>query len=126
MDKFLSSIWGIIMNYFKEKCLVLEWFYQWIDQDQSYENAFSKVIYDLDNQDEIDNIIYPIVMAQRIARNYKPISNQTISCIKKAINEFDSISKSKFNFSAEDYNAFASDVDEAKLLIDYLNNKSNI
>lgn len=114
------------MNYFKKKCLVLEWFYHWIDQDQSYENAFSKVIYDLDNQDEIDNIIYPIVMAQRIARNYKPISNQTISCIKKAINEFDNISKSKFNFSAEDYNVFASDVDEARLLIDYLNNKSNI
>lgn len=44
---------------------------------------------------------------------------------KKAINKFDSISKSKFNFSAEDYNAFASDVDEARLLIDYLNNKSN-
>ena len=114
------------MNYLKKKCLVLEWFYHWIDQDQSYENAFSKVIYNLDNQDEIDNIIYPIVMAQRIAHNYKPISNQTISCIKKVINEFDSISKSKFNFSAEDYNAFASDVDEARLLIDYLNNKSNI
>ena len=57
------------MNYFKKKCLVLEWFYHWIDQGQTYENAFSQVIHCLNKEDKIDDIIYPIVMAESVSLN---------------------------------------------------------
>ena len=113
------------MNYFKKKCLVLEWFYHWIDQGQTYENAFSQVIHCLNREDKIDGIIYPIVMAERFARNYKELSPEMISCIKNAIEQFDELPKKSFDFTSEDFDEFNSDVNEAKALIAYVNKLYN-
>lgn len=112
------------MNYFKKKCEVLEWFYHWIEQGQSYDNAFSQVIYYLNREDDIDNIIIPVVIGERLSRNYKPISNDTALQIKNAVIHFDEIHKETLDFSKDDIEAFCSDVKEARSLIDYLyNNK---
>ena len=45
-----------MMNYFKKKCEVLEWFYHWIDQGQSYDNAFSQVMCYFNKENETYNV----------------------------------------------------------------------
>ena len=109
-----------MMNYFKKKCEVLEWFYHWIDQGQSYDNAFSQVMCYLNREYEIDNIIIPVVIGERLSRNYKPISNDNALQIKNAVLQFDEINKEILDFSQDDIEAFCSDVEETRVLIDYL------
>ena len=74
---------------------------------------------------KIDDIIYPIVMAERFARNYKELSPEMIICIKNAIKQFDELPKKSFDFTNEDFDEFNSDVNEAKALIAYINKLYN-
>ena len=74
----------------------------------------------LNREYEIDNIIIPVVIGERLSRNYKPISNDNALQIKNAVLKFDEINKEILDFSQDDIEAFCSDVEETRVLIDYL------
>ena len=101
-------------NYYEKKLRILEQFYMWIEQGSTYHIAEGQSSAYLNPSSELEELLYPIVIARRFARIDKPIHSAFRNELEVILARFKSLDLEPYELSDDELKELKSELEEIK------------
>lgn len=107
------------LNIYAKKYQALESFYGWVDQGSDYNIAVEQSLYYDHNMEEIDKIIFNIIVATRFCRSGRKISEEFQSRLRDIIIRAKELEWQMHGLSDEEIEEINEEIEEAESLLLY-------